>query len=1092
MKRMCLILCSLCFINSFAQEKYEYQPTLDIRRAAYEFSSEKKYSEAIEILENVSVSDTGYAEVLADMAYFEIEAENYDRAYALADSAISLKLPNHLRFSLIKAISLEKQEKYDEVLLLYDSLKLIYPFRHELYHNIGLIHEKTESWTEAIDSYKQGLFYNYFDDDLHSRLAYVYIKNAYPTQAILAYTMAAVVTLDSDKRLGYIALIEKIALGEIEAAESKITLEGSERFKDLDVLIKNKIGINKDYKFKSDLDNFTSIKTIHFLLEQVQPGNEDEFWTENYISLLKPVIDKGLFDGMGVLIMEPFKEHNSNFMKVYNRNQKDLQDFIAYINPLLNDLARIKPVTGNDAYSEVYFNILDGIFVSTGPYKDGKSFGEWKYYHENGRLKAIGNYDEEGIEQGTWNFYFDNGNLSSTTEFKDGKGEGEKRTYFYNGKPTSVTTLKDSEINGVYQSYLPTGAPDEKVNYTNGILNGPAVYYHPIGTVRMELTYKDGKADGKLTRFYSAGEVESTENLSEGKYHGDYIRYHQNGKIATSGNYVGDKREGSWEIFYENGKLKEHSEYKDGILVGKLQRYDVKGNLTEEYELDTNGKRNGSIKYYNSSGQIYGEQIYKKGELIAYKYFDKDGNLISEGQKKGKNLELEFKNVWGTTESKGTYYNDEKHGIWHFYYPNGALLSTETYENGKIVKPDSSFFQNGTLKNVYGYNEEGERHGYFVNYNLQGGMFSQGSYWKGATAGKLLYYYSNGTLKEESYYNNDELNGWNTYYDNQGRPKEKYLYFYDHLTEYVQYDTTGNILSRVNFDKENVNYLKYHFNGSKYCDVSYAYGIIHGPFTYYYYDGKKELEGQYLGGKRTGKWSWYNLDGGVSNSGEYKNGEKIGVWIKNDEFGNPVSKLNYNIEGNISGISEYYYQDGKIKFTAEYLDGNRHGKHIYYAPDGEVQYYRIYEDDLLIGYSYHSADGSEMNMIPIKNETGEIRGFFKNGKPSVKFDISYGLLNNDYTKYKSDGSVTFTSVLEDGEYNGAMTEYYGNGNLMEELQYLHDELNGECSYYYPNGKLRLKVNYLMGEKNGVAEYYTEDGKLQKKLLYFQDNAISEL
>src|SRR5690606_12504792 len=112
--------------------------------------------------------------------------------------------------------------------------------------------------------------------------------------------------------------------------------------------------------------------------------------------------------------------------------------------------------------------------------------------------------------------------------------------------------------------------------------------------------------------------------------------------------------------------------YKDGNLVGKLQRYDVKGNLTEEYELDTNGKRNGSIKFYNSSGQIYGEQIYKKGELVAYKYFDKDNNLISEGKKKRRVLDLEYKNVWGITENKGQYYKDQKNGRWHYYYPNGA------------------------------------------------------------------------------------------------------------------------------------------------------------------------------------------------------------------------------------------------------------------------------------------------------------------------------------------------------------------------------------------------------------------------------------
>ena len=36
--------------------------------------------------------------------------------------------------------------------------------------------------------------------------------------------------------------------------------------------------------------------------------------------------------------------------------------------------------------------------------------GEWKYYHENGKLEAIGNY-KNGKEEGEWKFYHENGKL---------------------------------------------------------------------------------------------------------------------------------------------------------------------------------------------------------------------------------------------------------------------------------------------------------------------------------------------------------------------------------------------------------------------------------------------------------------------------------------------------------------------------------------------------------------------------------------------------------------------------------------------------------------------------------------------------------
>ena len=52
----------------------------------------------------------------------------------------------------------------------------------------------------------------------------------------------------------------------------------------------------------------------------------------------------------------------------------------------------------------------------------GKKEGEWKYYHENGKLAAIENY-KNGKAEGEWKFYHENGKLEQIGNAKNGKPE---------------------------------------------------------------------------------------------------------------------------------------------------------------------------------------------------------------------------------------------------------------------------------------------------------------------------------------------------------------------------------------------------------------------------------------------------------------------------------------------------------------------------------------------------------------------------------------------------------------------------------------------------------------------------------------------
>ena len=65
-------------------------------------------------------------------------------------------------------------------------------------------------------------------------------------------------------------------------------------------------------------------------------------------------------------------------------------------------------------------------------YKNGKREGEWKFYHENGKL-GIGNY-KNGEQEGESKWYHENGKLDIIGNSKNGKQEGESKWYHENGK----------------------------------------------------------------------------------------------------------------------------------------------------------------------------------------------------------------------------------------------------------------------------------------------------------------------------------------------------------------------------------------------------------------------------------------------------------------------------------------------------------------------------------------------------------------------------------------------------------------------------------------------------------------------------------
>ncbi|MCK9641034.1 MAG: toxin-antitoxin system YwqK family antitoxin [Prolixibacteraceae bacterium] len=201
-----------------------------------------------------------------------------------------------------------------------------------------------------------------------------------------------------------------------------------------------------------------------------------------------------------------------------------------------------------------------------GYFNHNKPTGEWKRYHENGKIKALMTYrpnservfaslfDEEGklyakgvfegtLRDSTWNFYSGE-MLVSIENYHLGKKEGSAIGFDQNGKKIWERELK------------------------NDLLDGNEVQFDPSGIKRKEIYYKEGKRSGPA------------------------LFYDENGIKSMEGSYLDDLSEGAWKIFDKDGKLKYQILYKNGEIVNQgaidaleistFKQYDkIKGKISE-------------------------------------------------------------------------------------------------------------------------------------------------------------------------------------------------------------------------------------------------------------------------------------------------------------------------------------------------------------------------------------------------------------------------------------------------------------------------------------------------------------------------------
>ncbi len=193
----------------------------------------------------------------------------------------------------------------------------------------------------------------------------------------------------------------------------------------------------------------------------------------------------------------------------------------------------------------------NGKLMYKGFFKDNKPAGEMRRYFESGALKAILDYDKNGIY-------------------------ADARLFYENGKPAATgkyfNSLKDGEW--TYFSFYDKSVTARE-NYIKGIRNGISVMFYDNGDISEKIEWKNNMKSGIWEQYFKGNIPKLKATFAYNKLEGEFLVYYTNGKPYLTGLYKDDLREGRWTFYNEDGTTQKVLDYHSGKAAGE-EKLDAK------------------------------------------------------------------------------------------------------------------------------------------------------------------------------------------------------------------------------------------------------------------------------------------------------------------------------------------------------------------------------------------------------------------------------------------------------------------------------------------------------------------------------------
>jgi uncharacterized protein len=1042
--------------------------------------NDKEYEKSIQTFLTIPKSDTNWVWMRSELIISYLDNKEFDKAIALGEEAIKERSEYRARFYLALANAYYGNEQTDKAIPIYEAGLKLYPYDYLLHYNVGVALAKKETWDASISHLQQAISLNPHYANSHLFLGNIMITQGKKSRAMMS--LGAYLALVPTNN-AVLVLLNNLANNAVAYENSNPVEEKGASFNELDLLIKSNAALDK--KFKSSVAFKAPVaQQMELMLESLpNDKNKDDFWMQFYVPFYEKINQGGLKTAFIYHILSSVDD--KGVKRWLNSNKKELDKFYGLANQQLKEFRsqHTATVRGEKAlYSFWYYDNHRHNAIGN-QINDDHYIGPWVFYYPNGELKAEGNYTKEGKKTGKWSYYYADGSLKKVEEHDaEGLLKGIAIFYHQNGKIQNEITYKAGKIDGRVTIYYPCGQLKEELHFKDNQREGAGTTYTLGGQLNSRYTYKDNLLVGPFTYYHKNGNKKEVYTYREGKLQGEYQYYHKNGKISQQGQYKNEKMDGEWLGFYDNGAKRFKGTYAEGNKTGTWVLYNADESLMSEEVYDQKGNLHGISKYYTEEGRLYYEYIYKGDLLVGYKYFDKDGKVISEGSDSKGNFKIKAYHPGGSLRYEGEFKKGKGNGMFTYYHPTGHKSNIIHFKDNNYHGPYQSFYESGQKDVVTTY-EGGEMNGYYRQYYKNGQVKTEGWMVEGNMEQTWNSYLPNGSLTHKQYFILGDLHGAYEQADNSGRPYLKSSYAYGSLTHTQQYDTLGAVLAEglELGSGKNVNVFSnkkprfevqlqcgeyasdlktYYQNGKLLASTPLKNGEFNGRYQAFYPNQKPKAEGLYADHEETGIWTWYFEDGKVDAKIPYKNGVADGERID-------------------------YYENGQIRIIGTIKGRNRIGSNLYYAPDGTLQIEKFYDANGLLSYRYLDQNKQLTPLITLANYTGAVKAYYPNGKPSVEQNYKNSIMEGKQTTYYPSGQIQEVRFVQDGQATGLREEYYPDGKLKLSSPYQDDKLHGQEVEYHANGKVKRKTAYLFGEKEGWETTYDANGKLVLKE-YFRD------
>ncbi len=544
--------------------------------------------------------------------------------------------------------------------------------------------------------------------------------------------------------------------------------------------------------------------------------------------ITKPYVNQNLLKATnGISLVNALEDVNKEFRTQYN---DDLIVELPTIDSIeLNKVGRIQSFVLK--WKKLSITFLKG---ENDTYVNDNHFNiNWRQLKQHFYLgKNTFSVQKNGVKWFTYSF-----NKAMPSAFK---------SYYLNGNTKLTCQFKNGFLDQTFLLKDRKGKTKIVCFFNEGIIQGELTHYNLNRELVLTAPYTDGRLNGWVIGKYYELEYLNGQRKK-------YIKKNDQNEIVSWSMYNNSSMEKYKCVESRiNGVVKQIRD-KDGFLQQiacntenfsfSYHYYPSQDIVSFGYAEGPNNKRNSFHLYTTKKGDVKEKNIsiYRNG-IPSHNV--KKQKAVQEINKKYFNLyNIDInKPVKRTKTSKGSLTQLT------YYYPNGAVLLTESLQDGMLHGERKLYSLSGQVMQVANY-KNNIPHGEYIAYTITGLPFEKGTYTNGEKTGVW-------TSKKGLDYVYE--------YDDKGK-----------LT-YMSYSTfTGKLRQEYFYPPEGEYYIKYDTLSGK-VESEYKKnknGKQHGT-CYFKYKGT-QIYGNYLNGYKHGKWQDFDLEGRLVKTYFYDYGREV-------------------------------------------------------------------------------------------------------------------------------------------------------------------------------------------------------------------------